>query len=162
MAYADFNFYQEAYYGEELTAETADKWLTRASDELDVLTFGRLTSAFPTVEAHAEKVKKAVCAVAETLSCIDAQRKAVSATRTEDGGYRGAVASVTSGRESMSFSVNGTAASVYAAAASNEAARNALVAEVAARYLANIPDANGVNLLYAGGDRRVCRHRNYF
>lgn len=158
MAYADLDFYQKSYYGELLTEDNADRWLTRASDELDVLTFGRLTDAFPTIEAHAVKVKKAVCAVAETLLCIDMQRKAVSARQTEDGEYRGAIASISSGKESISFSVNGTAASVYAAAASNEDKRNALIAEVAVRYLANIPDANGVNLLYAGGGRHVCRH----
>lgn len=148
--YADFDFYQNTYYGEVLTAGNANRWLSRASDELDVFTFGRLTFAFPTVEAHAEKVKKAVCAVAETLFNIDVQRKAVAAHQTEDGSYRGAVASISSGKESMSFSVNGTAASVYAAAATSEEKRNALVSEVVCRYLANIPDANGINLLYAG------------
>ena len=152
MTYADLEFYQKGYYGEVLTEENADRWLTRASDELDVLTFGRLTFAFPTVAAHAEKVKKAVCAVAETLFCIDVQRRAVSATQSEDGTYRGALTAISSGKESLSFSVNGAAASVYAAAASSEAKRNALIAEVAVRYLANIPDANGVNLLYAGGE----------
>ena len=155
MAYADLEFYQKSYYGEVLTEETADRWLTRASDELDVLTFGRLTSGFPTVAAHVEKVKKAVCAVAETLFCIDVQRKAVSATQAEDGTYRGAITAISSGKESLSFSVNGTASSVFAFAASNEAKKNQLVAEVTARYLANVPDANGVNLLYAGGGNCV-------
>lgn len=158
MAYTDFNFYQKSYYGEVLTEENADRWLTRASDELDVLTFGRLISAFPTVEAHADKVRKAVCAVAEALFGIDVQRKAVAAHQTEDGSYRGAISSISSGKESVSFSVNGTAASVFAAAASSEEKRNVLIAETAARYLANIPDANGVNLLYAGGEHYVCRH----
>ena len=155
--YADFDFYQNVYFGDVLTGDNANRWLTRASDELDVVTFGRLTFAFPTVEAHAEKVKKAVCAIAETLFNIDVQRKAVAAHQTEDGDYRGAIASISSGKESMSFSVNGTAASVYAAAASDEAKRNALITETAFRYLANIPDAHGVNLLYAGGGCHVCR-----
>lgn len=159
--YADFEFYQNKYYGEALTAENADRWLSRASDELDVLTFGRLIFAFPTVEAYAEKVKKAACAVAEALFFIDVQRKAVSAHQTEDGEYRGAVSSISSGKESIAFSVNGSAASAYAAAASDESKRNALIIEVAARYLANVPDANGTNLLYAGGDPYVCRH-GYF
>ena len=58
MAYADFTFYGSSYFGDTLTEETAPKWLERASDELDAITFGRLTFAFPTVEAHAAKVRR--------------------------------------------------------------------------------------------------------
>lgn len=151
MAHADYTFYTGAFHGDMLTAENADKWLDRASDEVDHLTFDRLATAFPTVEAHAVKVKKAVCAVAEALCCIDEQRRAASAQKAADGSYRGAVASISSGRESISYAVNGAAAaSVYAAAAANAEAQAALIGSIAVKYLANIPDANGVNLLYAG------------
>lgn len=145
MAYADFTFYGSGYFGDTLTEETAPKWLERASDELDAITFGRLTFAFPTVEAHAAKVKKAVCAIAEALYWIDVQRRASSAQKAEDGSYHGAVASISSGRESISYLTGGANSSVYAASA---------------QYLANIPDANGINLLYAGGVGRVPRHNN--
>lgn len=154
MAYADLCFYWESFFGDVLTSENATKWLARASDELDSLTFGRLTFAFPTVEAHAAKVKKAVCAIAEALFYIDVQRAAASAQKATDGSYRGAVASISSGRESVSYSANNTG-SVYAVAATSDAARAALINSIAVKYLANIPDANGVNLLYAGGVRRV-------
>ena len=150
MAYADFTFYQERYFGDVLTEDNAARWLSRASDELDALTFGRLASAFPTDEAHTEKVKKAVCAVADALFNVDAQRRAASAQMDADGQYRGAVASVTSGRESISYSVSGNAATVYATAAANPAALTELLCGIAAKYLSNVPDANGVNLLYAG------------
>lgn len=150
MAYADFAFYRDTFYGEALTEENAVRWLEQASDELDALTFGRLTFAMPTVEAHALKVKKAVCAIAETLSYIDAERLAMAAQRAQDGSYHGVVSSVSSGRESVSYALSGAAASSYAAAAASESARRELIGGVAARYLANIPDANGVNLLYAG------------
>ena len=90
MAYTDFTFYGSGYFGDTLTEETAPKWLERASDELDAITFGRLTFAFPTVEAHAVKVKKAVCAIAEALYWIDVQRRASSAQKAEDGSYHGA------------------------------------------------------------------------
>lgn len=154
MAYADLEFYQKSFFGDVLTAENADKWLTRASDELDGPTFGRLTFAFPTIEAHAAKVKKAVCAIAEALFYIDVQRAAASAQKAADGSYRGAVASISSGRESISYSAN-NAGSVYAVAAASDIARTALINGIAVKYLANIPDANGVNLLYAGGVKRV-------
>lgn len=159
MAYADFAFYKASYYGEALTDETtAARWLDRASDEIDALTFGRLTFAMPTVEAHVLKVKKAVCAVAEALFYIDIQSKAAMAQKAEDGSYRGAVASISSGRESISFSGNSAAASTYAAAAASEGAQRKLLGSIAAKYLANIPDAYGVNLLYAGEVHHVRQH----
>lgn len=152
MAYTDFSFYTETYHGDVLDEQNAGKWLEWASDELDVITFGRLTFAFPVVEAHVVKVKKAVCAIAEALCCIDVQRRAASAQIAEDGSYRGAMASITSGKESMSFAVTGAAsASIYAAAAASADAQADLTRSIAARYLANIPDCNGINLLYAGG-----------
>ena len=151
MAYTDYTFYSGSYYGEILTSENADKWFEAASDELDTLTFGRLASAFPEVEAHVSKIKKAVCAVAEALYNIDVQRKAVAATRANDGTYRGAIASVSSGRESISYSAGSASTSVYTAAAANEAERYKLITSIAVKYLANIPDINGINLLYAGG-----------
>ena len=47
MAYADYSFYTGSFFGDVLTAQNANKWLELASDELDNLTFGRLTFAFP-------------------------------------------------------------------------------------------------------------------
>lgn len=159
MAYADYAFYRGGYFGDTLTDETeALRWLDRAGDELDALTFGRLTFAMPTIEAHAVKVKKAVCAVAEALYLIDVQSRAAAAQKAEDGSYRGAVTSIASGRESISFAVGGAAASAYAAAAADEDAKGALIGSIAVKYLANIPDAYGVNLLYAGEVQHVRRH----
>lgn len=160
MAYADFDFYGKSFYGDTLTAENADKWLERASDELDALTFGRLTLAFPTVEAHALKVKKAVCAIADALCRIDVQRQAVSAQKAQDGTYHGAVASVTAGKESVSYVTGAAGSSVYALAAASTVTQTVVLSNIAATYLANVPDANGVNLLYAGGARYV-RHDRY-
>lgn len=156
--YADYQFYCETFYGDVIPAKYADKWLSAASDELDALTFGRLTFAFPKVEAHIERVKKAVCAIAEALYNIDIQRKAVAAQPSTDGVYKGAIASVSSGRESISYAVSSASASVYAAAAANFAEQNRLVGSIAVKYLANIPDADGINLLYAGEVRYVPKH----
>lgn len=157
MAYADYDFYSGAFHGDALTEENADKWLDRAGDELDAITFGRLTFAFPTLEAHAVKVKKAVCAIAEALCYIDEQRRAASVQKAADGSYHGAVASISSGKESISYVTgnNATNASVYAAAAADSAAQADLIRNLAVTYLANVPDADGTNLLYAGGGRHV-------
>lgn len=157
-AYTDYSFYKEAFFGDVLTQETAEKWLSRASDAIDNLTFSRLQSAFPADEYHAQKVKKAVCAVAEALYFIDLQQKAAAVQKTQDGSYRGAVTSVSSGRESVSYANVGEAASVYAKAAENSAEMDMLLKSITVRYLANVPDANGVNLLYAGEVHGVPRH----
>lgn len=159
-AYTDLTFYKEGFFGEALTEQNANKWLSLASDEIDTLTFGRLTFAFPTVEAHIEKVKKAVCAVAEALYYIDLQRKAATAQQTADGSYRGTVASVSSGRESISYAVGNAYTSTYAAAAASAVEQNKLLSSIAVKYLANIPDANGINLLFAGEVRYVPQHNH--
>jgi hypothetical protein len=150
MAYADFQYYSGDFHGDTLTEETAAKWLELASDEVDTLTYGRLTFAFPEVEGHAVKVKKAVCAIADALYLIDIQCKATAAQEAPDGSYRCPVASISSGRESVSYSNGNTSSSIYAAAAASHLTALALISNIAAKYLANIPDAQGVNLLYAG------------
>lgn len=148
--YTDFDFYTADYHGDVLTADNADKWLSRASDELDVLTWGRLAFAFPEKDVHAAKVKKAVCAVAEVLCSVDLHRRAQLPSQGEDGSLRWPVASLYSGQESISFGT-GAAASAYDQAAQSEEALQALIARTAAKYLSNVPDACGINLLYAGG-----------
>ena len=137
-------------------------WFTGDVNHAFILRIYWENNAFPSVEAHAVKVKKAVCAIAEALYWIDIQRRASSAQKAEDGSYRGAVASISSGRESISFAVSGANGSVYAAAAASAEAQASLIGSVAAQYLSGIPDANGVNLLYAGGVGSVPRHDNGF
>ncbi len=163
MAHTDFEFYQSVYFGDEdlLNAENASRWLERASDVLNALTFRRLETAFPTQEAHAKQVKKAVCAVAEALCAIDIQRKATAPKKAQDGSYNAAIASVSSGRESVSYTVSQTA-SVFSAAAADKQEEQRLLQSIAVQYLANIPDANGVNLLYAGEVRHVPRYNHNF
>ena len=46
--------------------------------------------------------------------------------------------------------VSGNVATAYATAAASPAALTELLYGIAAKFLSNIPDANGVNLLYAG------------
>ena len=149
--YADFEFYASTYHGDTLTAINAEKWLERSSDYLDAITFHRLETAFPTEEKDSIKVKKAVCAIADALYFIDVQRRAGAANVGDDGKIRGAVSSMSSGKESVSYATGNTA-SIYSAAAKNMAAQNSYTRYIAGVYLSNVPDADGVNLLYAGFD----------
>lgn len=149
MAYADYTFYTDSYYGDTLSSDNADKWLERASDYLDAITFHRTENTFPEEAAHVIKVKKAVCAIADALYLIDAQAKAAQAAQDATGAYKGAVSSISSGRESIHYELNGNG-SVYGKAATDIAERDKLLFDTALKYLADIPDSEGVNLLYAG------------
>lgn len=150
--YADYSFYTDNYFGDTLTEKNAPKWLTRASDELDKLTFDRLVNGFPENESHADKVRKATCAVADALYFIDVHSKAASVKIDSNGDSKGVISSVSSGRESISYSTNNTATNKYAAAAADESSATALINCIICKYIANVPDRFGVNLLYAGWD----------
>ena len=150
MAYADTTFYINTYCGEYTAGDGIGKWLERASDVLDLITCGRLMTAFPRVEAHAAKVKKATCAIADALYQVDIHRRAAAPQTAANGSVCGAVSSVTSGKKSISYASVNSGNSVYSKAASSAEETLALLYRIAAEYLSNIPDANGVNLLYRG------------
>lgn len=150
MAYADTTFYINTYCGEYTAGDGIGKWLERASDVLDLITCGRLMTAFPRVEAHAAKVKKATCAIADALYQVDIHRRAAAPQTAANGSVCGAVSSVTSGKESISYASVNSGNSVYSKAASSAEETLALLYRIAAEYLSNIPDSNGVNLLYRG------------
>lgn len=64
MAYADKEFYRNTYIGRECTVDaTLDKWLDRASDDIDVLSPGIDTTDYSA--AKLTLLKKACCAQAE-------------------------------------------------------------------------------------------------
>lgn len=149
MAYADYAFYTDVYHGDVLTAANAAKWLDRASDAVDALTFRRTVYSFPVAMGDAVKVRKAVCAIADALCLIDDQVKAMQATKDAAGNYRGAVASISSGRESVHY-VQAADGSIYGRAAADPEAKARLLSQIAGQYLADVPGANGINLLYAG------------
>lgn len=153
--YSTSQFYVEEYFGNEIPLDDINKYLSRASDELDTLTYGRLIKAYPTEQIYDEKVQKAVCAVAECLYKIEEQRKAVASRIDTDGKYTGPISSIKAGEESVSYTSVNSSSSVYSAAAASKEAQNQLIAETAARYIANVPDAYGINLLYAGGEAYV-------
>ena len=150
MAYADFSFYSNAYRGDILTDENADHWLESASDYVDYVTFHRTEYAFPDRERDVLKVKKAVCAIAEALYLIDIQEKASLAAEDVHGMLHGAVASISSGRESVSFLQNGSANNAYAKAATDKYEQDRQLRQIAKLYLSCVPDKYGINLLYAG------------
>lgn len=163
MAYTDYEFYKERYYGNMIPEADFPRLSERASDFIDTLTFDRLVDGLPSNERAATKVQKAVCAVAEALYQIGlAEQQALSAasgTSTQAGviaGTTGVITSKSSGSESISYASPSELAggakewSAVYAAAGDTAATNKLLAETARRYLSGVADDKGVNLLYAG------------
>ena len=156
MAYADVTFYKTKYYGDTVPDESLDKYLDKASDRIDMITFDRLVDGLPDDERAQTKIKKAVCAVADCLYQIDEVKKASMATvgtvTREDGTMTGKmVSSVSSGAESISY-VTGTAggsSDIYSQAAMDKKVENVLLRQVATEYLANVGDKKGINLLSA-------------
>ena len=60
--------------------ESLERYLEKASDRIDMITFDRLVDGLPDDERAQTKVKKAVCAVADCLYQIDEVKKASMAT----------------------------------------------------------------------------------
>lgn len=156
MAYADYQFYTEKYYGDTVPESDFPKYAERASDRIDAITFGRLVNGFPEEERAVTKVKKAVCAVAEALYQIDRIKKSsmesVGTVTREDGTVVSkAVSSISSGSESISYAtgISTTGIEDYALAASNEEEKLKLLRNKAIPYLMNVNDRNGINLLSA-------------
>ena len=157
MAYADYQFYTEKYYGDTVPESDFPKYEDRASDRIDMITFDRLADGLPDDERSQTKIKKAVCALADTIYQIDQIKKAsmetVGTVVREDGTVTGkAVSSVSSGSESISY-VTGTTGSnsdIYSQAAMDKKVENVLLRQIATDYLIGVADKDGICLLYAG------------
>ena len=157
MAYADYKFYTEKYYGDTVPESGFPKYVERASDRIDMITFDRLVDGLPDDERSQTKIKKAVCALSDAIYQIDQIKKAsmetVGTVVREDGTVTGkAVSSVSSGAESISY-VTGTSGSnsdIYSQAAMDKKVENVLLRQIATDYLAVVVDKKGICLLYAG------------
>ena len=157
MAYADYQFYTEKYYGDTVPESDFPKYAEHASDRIDAITFDRLVNGFPEEERAVTKVKKAVCAVAEAMYQIDQIKKAsmesVGTVTREDGTVVSkSVSSISSGSESISFVTgnSGGTESIYVQAAVDKKVESVLLYQVATEYLSGVTDNKGICLLYAG------------
>lgn len=157
MAYADYQFYTEKYYGDTVPESDFPKYAERASDRIDAITFDRLIDGLPENERAQTKVKKAVCAAADTLYQIDQIKKAsmdtVGTVTREDGTVVSkAVSSISSGSESISFATGtfGGTESIYGQAAVDKKVESILLYQIATEYLSGVTDNKGICLLYAG------------
>lgn len=149
--YADIEYYNSLY--DEIDAQTYNRHGWHAAKLLDKYTTGvdgvrKLQKAFPSDLDAQEAVKRCECALVNLLLQIEQAEKAGAASTRADGTVvSGAVSSVSSGAESISYAAGNTA--INAAAADNSA-RERLISSTVREYLSAEKDANGVNLLYMG------------
>lgn len=137
MAYADYSYYVDNFFGEALEEADFPKYAAKASAFLDYYTRGKAKA-----NADTEAVKTACCALAEQYQIIDLANKA--AVKGMDSGYE--KASETVGSYSVSYRGGGEIATASMQA---KQAANAELVNLARFYLAD------TGLLYRGC---VCTH----
>ena len=156
MAYADYEFYTTSYFGSVVPETDFPRLAERASGFVDTMTFDRLVDGLPTN-------KKAVCSLAELMYQIElAEKNAISQASTNladtnVGNIKaGAVTSVSSGSESISYATPQQKASgakewsaVYAAAGDVQKT-NDLLLKTALPLLMGVRTDDGIPILYAG------------
>ena len=161
MAYVDYSFYKDKYYGSAVPESDFLRLSERASDFLNVMTFDRLTCGLPADERSVERIKKAACALTEkfyefSLAEKQALSAAMQSNKTQAGVSSGTVKSVSAGSESITYTSLSEMAggakqwSATYAAVGNQEAMNKLLYDAAVPYLMGIKTDEGVPILYAG------------
>lgn len=144
MAYAEYDFYKKEYCGDTIAEADFYKWADRASRQIDVFTFRRLLSAYPTDDYTDRQIKLCVCELAEKMMETD---KYLKASALNEEGHSSIVKSVSAGSESITYATGET---VYASVIKDERSRKAFYCTTITEYLTGLTDANGICLLYAG------------
>lgn len=154
-SYVTYEFYK-GLYGEDAILESDFNRLSwEACRRIDTLTLNKLKFAFPINDDDAETVRRCVCKLIEIAAQIEAANKRVSEGQgyvaDENGTHGKIVSSVSSGSESISYTAKAESGSTLIdAVLSDKAAQDRLYHDTIREYLSFVPDANGVNLLYAG------------
>lgn len=156
-AYVDYEFYKLLYGDDAVPESDFNRLSWEACRKLDSITSGKLKFAFPTDEDDAETVRRCACKLIEIAAAIEAANKRVAEGQgyvvdEATGSVRGkAVASVTSGSESISYTAKSDSGStIIDSVLSDKDAQEKLFLDTAKDYLYGARDANGVPLLYAG------------
>lgn len=164
MAYADYDFYKNSYYGSVVPDSDFPRLAERASDFIDLMTSDKLVDGLPSNERHKKRIKKAVCSLAELMYQIELAEKnatnaAVSGASTaigSGGSTTGVVTSLSSGSESISYATPqqiGAStkewSAVYAAAGDVQKT-NDLLLKTALPLLTGVRTDDGIPILYAG------------
>lgn len=164
MAYADYDFYIESYFGLVVPENDFPRLAERASDFVDLMTSDRLVDGLPTNKRSQKRIRKAVCSLAELIYQIELAEKnaanaaasGASTTIGSGGSTTGIVTSVSSGSESISYATPQQKASgakewsaVYAATGDVQKT-NDLLYKTALPLLMGVRTDEGIPVLNAG------------
>lgn len=163
MGYVDYEYYKSLYGDKAISEADFNRLSWDACRKLDIATTGvdnvkKLKFAFPTNEDDAEAVRRCVCKLIEIAVQIEESTKALTEasgyiTDETTGAIRGkVVASKSSGSESISYTstASGSTSTLIDKALSDKDVQDRLYNDTIIEYLSGVPDANGVNLLFAG------------
>lgn len=152
--YADYTYYSTEYGG-KMSADDFKRFGRRAERRIDGITGNKLQFAYPTETRSIEAVKDCVCELADFLYQIysynAAAMESMGTVAQADGTVKGKViTSISSGSESIGYSAAGSASTATMEAAKDKKVADTMIYGMVRDGLGGIPDANGVNLLYAG------------
>lgn len=137
MAYATFTQYKKDYLGNVIEESDFPRWITKASREIDSLTFNRLVDYSPTDEHTISQVVLCSCEIAELLKSIDGFNSSFQQS--------GVVKSISAGSESITYADN-----KYVSMATDTGQLNKNLYQIAKKYLSNLCDSEDNLLLYRG------------
>lgn len=165
MSYSTYADYS-AIYPDGASQTDFARLVWEADRTMDIHTTGvdgvrKLQKAMPTDSYALEAVKRCSCALVDLLYQIETVENgavaAAGSVERSDGTVTGKqVSSMSSGSESITYTVSTAASTTIGAAVADPAARSRLFAETVRKYLSGVQDANGVNLLYGGAYPYVC------
>lgn len=133
MEYTTYDFYKEKYYGDSISESLFPKWMSRAEDKLNQITFNRIDEKVK--QQFDERIQKATCALADLLYMIDYKTNHANDEKV------GNIKSMSSGGQSVSFGSNET---LVDKVLGDKVAQNRLCYEIVSEFL------SGTGLLYAG------------
>ncbi|RHK00725.1 hypothetical protein DW098_00600 [Ruminococcus sp. AM07-21] len=157
MAYADEEYYTSMWMTGTIPAENLKGYLSKASMEIDNMTFGRLRKGLPEDPYYQDKIRSAVCETADLLYSYNVAdnlaMQALKEMNSKDISEKG-IKSISDGTESVTYNtgsdLTSQAKAMFPELASTREERSKAVSHVIRRYLTGIPDTEGINLLYAG------------
>lgn len=163
MAYATYKDYTALYGESKLDEAGFSRLIWEAGRVMDAATTGvdgvaKLREAKPSKGFAMEAVKRCACALVDTLRQLDEAaediRRGQALIENADGTVQSRqIAAKSSGSESITYATGSSAgrgSTAVADAVADVTARQRLLDDTVRRYLAGVPDANGVNLLFMG------------
>lgn len=153
--YADFTYYETEYGGTVVKFADFPRLSRKAGRLLNAITTGKLEFAFPTDAGDAQTVKDCQCEMIDFIARVEQYQNGAAESMgiiaQSDGTVKGkVVTSVSSGAESVSYSVGGAVSTSVSEAAKDKKVMDVILYGIVKDALSGVPDANGVNLLFAG------------